>query len=135
MAKFETVPLMELKTRLPAKLLPLVEEYKGKLEKLSATQGGKLVLEKGDDAKDLRKALKAAATSLNRRIRFPFRGEDGSFSFYLERQRGRRRKAGAEAEAAEAPKRRRGRPRKATSSVRNRSLAKKGQRTRPVQKQ
>jgi len=33
MAKFETVPLAELKTRLPAKLMPLVEEYKGKLEK------------------------------------------------------------------------------------------------------
>lgn len=31
MAKFETVPLAELKTRLPAKLMPLVEEYKEKL--------------------------------------------------------------------------------------------------------
>jgi hypothetical protein len=78
-------------------------------------QGGKLVLEKGDDPKDLRKALKAAATSLSRRIRFPFRGEEGSLSFYLEGQRGRRRrKAGAEAGAPEAPKRKRGRPRKAT---------------------
>lgn len=27
MAKFETVPLTELKTRLPTKLMPLVEEY------------------------------------------------------------------------------------------------------------
>ena len=53
MAKFETVPMAELKTRLPAKLLPLVEEYKGKLEKLGADQGGRLTLEKGDDAKDL----------------------------------------------------------------------------------
>ena len=61
MAKFETVPLAELKTRLPAKLMPLVEEYKDKLEKLAASVGGKLVLEKGDDPKDLRKALKAAA--------------------------------------------------------------------------
>lgn len=60
MAKFEVVALAELKTRLPAKLQPLVEEYRDKLEKLSASQGGKLVLEKGD-AKDLRKALKAAA--------------------------------------------------------------------------
>jgi hypothetical protein len=73
MAKFETVPLSELKTRLPAKLMPLVEEYREKMEKLSADQGGKLVLEKGDDPKDLRKALKAAATAVNRRIRFPFR--------------------------------------------------------------
>ncbi len=77
MAKFETVPIGDLKHRLPAKLLPLVEEYKDKLEKLSADQAGKLVLERGDDPKELRRALKAAAGSLNRRIRFPFRGEDG----------------------------------------------------------
>jgi hypothetical protein len=76
-AKFETVPIGELKHRLSAKLLPLVEEYRGKMEKLSADQGGKLVLEKGDDAKDLRKALKAAAGALNRQIRFPFRGDGG----------------------------------------------------------
>ena len=116
MAKFETVPLAELKHRLPAKLLPLVEEYREHLEKLRPDQGGRLTVEKGDDAKDLRKALKAAATSLNRRIRFPFRGEDGSLSFYLEGKRGRRgRRAGTEAGAAEGPKRRRGRPRKATA--------------------
>jgi len=36
MAKFESVPIGELKHRLPAKLLPLVEEYKEKLEKLTA---------------------------------------------------------------------------------------------------
>jgi hypothetical protein len=41
-AKFEVVALMELKTRLPAKLLPLVEEYREKLEKLSADQGARL---------------------------------------------------------------------------------------------
>jgi hypothetical protein len=116
MARFETVPIGELRARLPARLLPLVEEYKEKLEKLSAEQGGRLTLEKGDDAKDLRRALKAAATTLNRRIRFPFRGEDGSLSFYLEGQRGRRRrKTGANGEAAEAPKRRRGRPRKSST--------------------
>jgi hypothetical protein len=106
MAKFEVVALVELKTRLSAKLMPLVEDYREKFEKLSANQGGKLVFEKGDDPKDLRKALKAAATSLNRRIRFPFRGEDGSVSFYLEKPRGR--KSRAEAGAA----RKRGRPRK-----------------------
>jgi hypothetical protein len=60
-AKFEIVPVAELKTRLPAKLLPLVEEYKEKLDKLDADQRGRLTLEKGDDAKDLRKAIKAAA--------------------------------------------------------------------------
>jgi hypothetical protein len=118
MAKFETVSIGELKHRLPAKLLPLVEEYWGKLEKLPADQGGRLVLEKGDDAKELRRALKAAAGTLNGRIRFPFRGEDGSLSFYLEGKRGRRgRPARGESGAAggEAPKRNRGRPKKATS--------------------
>jgi hypothetical protein len=112
------VPIGELKHRLPAKLLPLVEEYRDKLEKLQADQGGRLSLEKGDDPKELRRALKAAATTLNRRIRFPFRGEDGSLSFYLEGKRGRRGrrpKGEAAATGAEAPKRKRGRPRKATS--------------------
>jgi hypothetical protein len=113
MAKFETVPLGELRTRLPAKLLPLVEEYRGHLEKLKADQGGRLTLEKGDDPKELRRALKAAATSLNRRIPFPFRGEEGTLSFYLMGRSGRRGRRGAEAQAgAEAPKRKRGRPRK-----------------------
>jgi hypothetical protein len=116
MAKFETVPIGELKHRLPAKLLPLVEEYRDRLEKLSGDQGGRLTLEKGDDAKELRRALKAAAGSLNRRIRFPFRGEEGSLSFYLEGQRGRRRKTEAGEGAAGAPKRRRGRPKKAASA-------------------
>jgi hypothetical protein len=112
MAKFETVAIGELKHRLPAKLLPLVEESRQKLEKLSADQGARLTLEKGDDPKDLRKALKAAAGALNRRVRFPFRGEEGALSFYLVKTRGR--KAQAEA-TTEAPRRKRGRPRKATS--------------------
>ena len=47
MARFETVPIGELKHRLPAKLMPVVEEHKRKLGKLSANQGGRLVLEKG----------------------------------------------------------------------------------------
>lgn len=117
MAKFETVPIGELKTRLPAKLLPLVEEYRDKLEKLQADQGGRLTLEKGDDPKDLRRAVKAAATSLNRRIRFPFRGEEGALSFYLEGKRGRRggMRAAPQASGGEAPRRKRGRPRKATT--------------------
>jgi hypothetical protein len=54
-------PDRQLKHRFPAKLLPLVEEYR---EKLTADQGGRQPLEKEDDAKDLRKPLKAAATSL-----------------------------------------------------------------------
>jgi hypothetical protein len=112
-AKFETVPIGGLKHRLPAKLLPLVEEYKEKLAKLSADQGAKLVLEKGDDAKDLRKALKAAANSLNRRIRFPFRGEEGAVSFYLVGRRGRRSRIGQA--GAGTPKRRQGRPRRTAS--------------------
>jgi hypothetical protein len=80
MAKFETVPIGELKHRLPAKLLPLVEEYREKMEKLTAEQGGRLTLEKGDDTKELRRVLKAAAAAVNRRVRFPFRGE-GSLSW------------------------------------------------------
>jgi hypothetical protein len=112
MGKFETVPIGELKHRLPAKLLPLVEEYREKLGKLTADQGGRLTLEKGNEPKDLRRALKAAAETVNRRIRFPFRGEDGSLSFYLEGKRGRRTRR-AKGEAG-APRRRR-RPRKATS--------------------
>jgi hypothetical protein len=72
--------------------------------------GGKLVLEKGDDPKDLRKALKAAAVSVNRRIRFPFRGEEGAVSFYLEKPRGRRR--GSVKAAGAGSGRRRPRPRK-----------------------
>jgi hypothetical protein len=42
MAKFETVPIGELKHRLPAKLLPLVEEYRDKLEKLTTEQAARL---------------------------------------------------------------------------------------------
>jgi hypothetical protein len=113
MAKFETVPIGELKHRLPAKLLPLVEEYRGKLEKLTAEQGARLTFAKRDDAKELRRGLKPAATSMNRRIRFPFRGEEGSLSFYLEGQRGRRRGRCPKAESG-APKRR-GRPRKSAT--------------------
>lgn len=116
MAKFETVPLAGPKARLPAKLMPLVEEFREKLEKLRVDQGGQPTLEKGDDPKDLRRALKAAAGSLSRRIRFPFRGEGGSLSFYLAGQRGRRRgRARAEATATEAPRKRWGRARKAAS--------------------
>jgi len=48
MAKFETIPLVELKARPPAKPMPLVEEFKDKLEKLEADQGATLVLKKGD---------------------------------------------------------------------------------------
>jgi len=77
MAKFETVPLVELKHRLPAKLVPLVEEYREKLEKLTAEQGGRLTLEKGAEPKALRRARKAAAGSLNCRIRFPSAGRPG----------------------------------------------------------
>lgn len=77
-AKFEIVSIGELKTRLLAKLLPLVEEYREKMGNLTAEQGGRLTLEKGYDPKELRRALKAAAAAVNRRVRFPFRGEEGA---------------------------------------------------------
>jgi hypothetical protein len=73
----------------------LVEEYKEKLGKLGADQGGKLW-----------KALKAAAVALDRRVRLPLRGEEGSVSFYL--IKARRGKAKGEV----PPPRRRGQPRK-----------------------
>ena len=47
MAKFETVAIGELKHRLPAKLRPLVEEYKSKLGKLDVDQGGSSSSRKG----------------------------------------------------------------------------------------
>ena len=100
-------------------LLPVVEEYRDRMSKLSPDQGGRLVLEKGDDPRELRRVLKVVAGSLNRRIRFPFRGEEGSLSFYLEGPRGRRgRRPRTEAAATaggETPRRRRGRPRKSAT--------------------
>jgi hypothetical protein len=84
-----------------------VEEYREKLEKLTAEQGGRLTHDKGNDPKELHRALKAAAAAVNRRVRFPYRGEEGSLSFYLEGQRGRRRKG-----TITNGRRRRGRPRK-----------------------
>jgi len=38
MAKFETVPLAELKHRLSGKLMPLVEEYKERLGRREMTR-------------------------------------------------------------------------------------------------
>ena len=58
-------------------------------------QTGRIFGEGQDDAGDLRKALKAAATALNCRRRFLFRGEDGSVSFYLQMPRGQSRKGTA----------------------------------------
>jgi hypothetical protein len=119
MPKFEVVPLEQLKTRVPGKLLPLVEEFKGNLEKLKTDQGGKITLEKGDEAKDIRAALKAAAVSMKKRVRYPFRGEEGAVSFYLvglQGRRGRPRKEGAAAASAAKPgAKKRGRPRKVAS--------------------
>ena len=70
----------------------LVEESKKKRGELAADQGGRLMLEKRDNPKDSRRARRAAAGLPDRRIRFPFRGQDGSVSVYLEKPRGRRRK-------------------------------------------
>jgi hypothetical protein len=46
--KFETVPVAKLELRLPAKLMPRVEEFKERLEKPGADRGGRLLLEKAD---------------------------------------------------------------------------------------
>jgi hypothetical protein len=93
--------------------VPSVEEFQEKLEKLNADQGGRLTVEKEDDPKDLRKALEAAAGSLNRRIRFPFRGEEGSLSFYLEGKQGHRKENQRGGSPRRLGWRKRGRSRKA----------------------
>ena len=116
MPKFETIPLAEvrLKKRIPAELLPMVDKIKKNLEDLEADQAGRFILEKGDDAGNIRKVVRFAAESMSKRIRFPFRGEEGSLTFYLEelKRRGRPPKSESEAPAPAAGKRKRGRPRK-----------------------
>jgi hypothetical protein len=109
--KFEAVPLAEVKTRISPELQALVEQAKEDLEKLRPDQAGRYKLEKGDEAKSLRKAVKLAAASLNRSVRFPRRGEEGVLSFYLDAGR-RRRGRPPKTEAAPVGPRRRGRPRK-----------------------
>jgi hypothetical protein len=109
--KFEVVPLAEVKRRISPELQALIEQAKEDLEKLRPEQAGRYKLEKGDDAKSLRKAVKLAAASLNRSVRFPRRGEEGMLSFYLDEGRKRRGRP-PKAAAASAGPRRRGRPRK-----------------------
>lgn len=93
MAKIEPVPLEELRATIPAKLLPMVEQFKKDLEK---HQSGRATPDKGEDVKDIRRALRIAASSLNKKIRFPRRGEEDAVSYYLLKQAGRpQRKRGA----------------------------------------
>ena len=116
MPKFEVVPLAELKSRVSAELIALVDDVKGDIGKLCDDQGGRYKLEKGDDVKQVRKAIRLAAGSMNRQVRFAFRGEEGTVSFYLAEQakrRGRPRKV--EAAAPKPGARKRGRPRKVAS--------------------
>lgn len=95
MPKFEIVPLVELKTRISTELLAMVEKFKDDIVKLRSDQGGRYVLEKTDDARKIRKALKLAVASIGKEVRFPRRGEEGSVSFYLHDQPKRRgRKSG-----------------------------------------
>ena len=90
MPKFEIVSFTEIRTKVPAKLLPLVKSFKGHIEKLKKDEAGRLILEKGDDPKDIRRALKAATLSLNKRIRF-LRGEDTAVTFCLQGRKRRRK--------------------------------------------
>lgn len=116
MPKFEVLPLAEikLKKRIPSDLIAMVDEFKRDLEKLGDDKAGRYTLGKGEDAAGIRKAVRFAAESMNKRILFPFRGEEGSLTFYLEevRRRGRPPKSEAEALAPAPGKRKRGRPRK-----------------------
>ena len=91
--KFEVVPIATLKTKIPGRLLPIVQELKGSISKLRSDQGGRLSLERGERRQDVRNAVKIAAASMNKRVQFPFRSEDGSLSFYLQSPRGRRKGA------------------------------------------
>ncbi|MBI3089380.1 MAG: hypothetical protein HYY96_01835 [Candidatus Tectomicrobia bacterium] len=123
--KFEPVPLAELKTKIPAELLPMVDELKGYLAGLANDQGGRITLDDDEDPGKVKKALKAAAASLYKGVRFPFRGERSAVSFYLEearKRRGRPKKVEAEgtlafpksgAKPVKPGAKRRGRPRKA----------------------
>jgi hypothetical protein len=94
MARIEAVPMDELRTRLPARLLPIAAQYAVELRTIVANdeQGGRLVFDDSEDTTDARKTLKVAAALLGLRITFPFRGEEGMVSFYLEKPRARRRR-------------------------------------------
>lgn len=113
MAKFEVVSLAEVKLqkRIPAELMSMVEEFKGQLEELREDQAGRFTVGKSDDAGNIRKAVKLAGELMNKRVRFPFRGEEGSLTFYLEELK-RRGRPPKEAATAKPGSRKRGRPRK-----------------------
>jgi hypothetical protein len=113
MAKFETVPIGELKHRLPAKLLPLVEEYREKLERFSADQGGRLTLEKFDDPEgspaspqgggDFAQPPDPIPVPWGRRVaELLSRGQAGSTGPAAGSRRGRSGRRGATAEAGKA---------------------------------
>ena len=80
MAKFEAVPLSDVRPAVPAEV---VEEMKRYVDELNLDQAGRLTLEKGEDPKALRKAVRAAAAALGRRVRFPRTSEKGVVTFYL----------------------------------------------------
>lgn len=114
MPTFEIVPLAELQARISPELLPMVEKFNDDLAKLRSDQGGRYTLEKADDARQIRKAFKLAAASMNRVARFPRRGEEGSVSFFLQAQAKRRgRKPKGPLEASKPGARKRGRPKQA----------------------
>jgi hypothetical protein len=103
MAKFETAPIGELKHRLPAKLLPLVEEYRVKLAKLTSDQGGRLTLEKATTQRISGPQSRGVAPEPAGSVPVPPSGR--LVSFYLEQVRPARSAAEAGSAKGEAPRR------------------------------
>ncbi len=89
-------------SELPPQLVPSVEEFQEKREKLNADQGGRLTLEKGDAPEGCQEGPQGRV-GVNRRLRFPCRREEGSLSCSLEGTQGHRgRRATGEAAAWKA---------------------------------
>jgi hypothetical protein len=100
-------------SELPAQLVPSVEEFQEKREKLNADQGGRLTLEKGDAPEGSQEGPRGRV-GVNRRLRFPCRREEGSLSCSLEGTQGHRgRRAKGRQPPGRLGSRKRGRSRNA----------------------
>jgi len=90
MAKFQTVPLEQLKATagLSPQKLKALEKYKGYLQKLDSKTGGVLTCERGEDIRTVRGNLKRAAKLQG--IDITIKSSDNTLSFYLKEKRARR---------------------------------------------
>jgi len=87
MAKFETVD-RRAQAPAPGQAPTPRGEVPGEAREAHGGPGRPAHPEKGDDPKELRRALKAAAGNLNRRIRFPFLGRMGHLASISKRRGG-----------------------------------------------